>query len=82
MTKDTVKTKFADVMYNSFKIGDQELIPGKSFKDGLAMDSLDRIELVVEAEREFRIVLSDAEIESAKTVGEMITIIYHKVKED
>ena len=82
MTKDNVKTRFAEVMYSSFKIGDTELIPSKSFRDGLAMDSLDRIELVVELEREFQIVLSDPQIESGETVGELIEIIYCKVKED
>lgn len=43
--------------------------------DDLGADSLDAVELCMAVEEEFKIEISDAEIKTIETVGEIITLV-------
>lgn len=44
-------------------------------EDGLGMDSMDKIELVMALEEEFEIMLDDEEIEKCKTVADVVALV-------
>ena len=82
MTKEQVKSKFAELMMEKFNVESQELLDEASFQNDLGLDSLDRVELVMEVETEFQIMLDDFEIEEAGTVELLLEAIYPKVEND
>ena len=45
--------------------------------DELGLDSLDRVELIMTVEEEFRICLSDESADAIKTVGDAVLMIQH-----
>ena len=56
-----------------------EVLPETKLIDDLGMDSLDRIELMVEMEREFDISLTEEEIEIIETVQQCFDLIGTKI---
>ena len=56
-----------------------EVLPETKLIDELGMDSLDRIELMVEMEREFDISLTEEEIEIIETVQQCFDLIGTKI---
>ena len=43
---------------------------------------LDSVELVMEAEEEFKIVFGSREVEDVRTVGELLDLIFSKLRQD
>lgn len=52
-----------------------KITPGANFQDDLGADSLDAIELVMAAEEEFAIEISDEQATEIKTVGDFFALI-------
>lgn len=48
--------------------------------DDIGLDSLDKVELTMNAEKEFNTIIDDLEVEKAKTVGDFIDIIQKQIK--
>lgn len=57
-----------------------ELTNDASFANDLGADSLDTVELIMEFEKEFGIVIPDEEANKISTVGDAIAFIEEKVK--
>jgi acyl carrier protein len=53
----------------------RDLTPTASLADDLDMDSLDRVELVMELEQEFKIGISDVQGEKLKTWGDVRKLV-------
>ncbi len=51
-----------------------EISPGVTL-DELGLDSLDRVELIMTIEEEFRICVTDEQADAVKTVGDAIKVI-------
>lgn len=57
-----------------------ELTNEASFANDLGADSLDTVELIMEFEKEFGIVIPDEEANNISTVGDAIAFIEEKLK--
>jgi len=57
-----------------------ELTNEASFANDLGADSLDTVELIMEFEKEFEIVIPDEEANKIATVGDAISFIEEKLK--
>ena len=53
----------------------KELGSGTSFREDLAADSLDSIELAMKFEEKFSLTISDEEVEKLKTIGDVVKYV-------
>ena len=70
-----VEGKFIDLVSEKIYADNYNVTMDANFQDYLWCDSLDAIEILMEAEREFGVVIPDDRIEHIKTVREAIDLI-------
>jgi acyl carrier protein len=58
-----------------------ELADDREIREGLGLDSVDVVGLVMRVEREFRIRLSMEDLQGVRTVGELIDVLQAKLAE-
>ena len=73
------KERIRELIADKLGFDTVEVLPETKLIDDLGMDSLDRIELMVEMEREFDISLIDEEIEIIETVQQCFDLIGTKL---
>lgn len=73
------KERIRELIADKLGFDTVEVLPETKLIDDLGMDSLDRIELMVELEREFDISLTDEEIEIIETVQQCFDLIGTKI---
>lgn len=73
------KERIRELIADKLGFDTVEVLPETKLIDELGMDSLDRIELMVEMEREFDISLTDEEIEIIETVQQCFDLIGTKI---
>ena len=73
------KERIRELIADKLGFDTVEVLPETKLIDDLGMDSLDRIELMVEMEREFDISLTDEEIEIIETVQQCFDLIGKKL---
>lgn len=73
------KERIRELIADKLGFDTVEVLPETKLIDDLGMDSLDRIELMVELEREFDISLTDVEIEIIETVQQCFDLIGTKI---
>jgi len=56
-----------------------DVLPASNITNNLGLDSFDRVELIVNMEEEFNIIIEDDEFEKLKTVQDMILLIENKI---
>jgi len=77
-TQDTV----VKVVVDQLGVKEDEVKPEARFVEDLGADSLDTVELVMALEEEFGIEIPDEDAEKAKTVGDVISYIDNKLKDE
>ena len=70
-----VEWKFIDLVSEKIYADNCNVTLDANFQDDLWCDSLDAIEILMEAEREFGVVIPDDRIEHIKTIRETIDLI-------
>jgi len=70
--------KLQVIIIDKLGISKEEISPDKTFTD-LSADSLDKVELMMEIEREFNLSIPDEEMEKISTVQDAITLIETKL---
>ena len=70
-----IATRVKEIIVDKLGVDESEVTPEASFTNDLGADSLDTVELIMEFEREFDIVVPDEEAEKITTVGEAIKYI-------
>lgn len=75
----TIESRVHRIVTDRLDADPDKVTNGAAFIDDLGADSLDFIELLMEAEAEFDIDISDDEAEPVKTVGDAIALIARKV---
>ena len=70
-----VEGKFIDLVSEKIYADNYNVTLDANFQDYLWCDSLDAIEILMEAEREFGVVIPDDRIEHIKTVRDAIDLI-------
>lgn len=67
-----VLKKVKEIISVQFNVDKEDLTLETSFKDNLNADSLDLVELVMALEDEFDLEVQDEDMESIKTVGDVV----------
>ncbi len=80
-SRDDLRTRLAGFLEEEMGEPYLELGDDRDLRDGLGLDSVDIVGLVMRIEREFRIRLSLEDLTPIKTVGEMIDLIASKVSD-
>ena len=73
------KERIRELIADKLGFDTVEVLPETKLIDDLGMDSLDRVELMVEMEREFDISLTEEEIEIIETVQQCFDLIGTKI---
>lgn len=75
LVRTEVEGKFIELVNEKVYTDNCNVTLDANFQDDLGLDSLDALEIQVEAEREFGVVIPDDTIEHARTVREAIDLI-------
>ena len=70
-----VEEKVIRIVSEQLGVPKEEITRESSFVDDLKADSLDVVELVMEFEDEFEVIIPDEDYEKIRTVGDAITYI-------
>ncbi len=73
------KERIRELIADKLGFDTVEVLPETKLIDDLGMDSLDRIDLMVEMEREFDISLTEEEVEIIETVQQCFDLIGTKL---
>ena len=75
LVRTEVESKFIELVSEKIYADNDNVTLDANFQDDLGCDSLDAIEILMEAEREFGVTITDDRIEHIKTVREDIDLI-------
>ena len=75
MNKEEIKSKIKDIIVDRNGVDASEVTDTANFETDLGMDSLDRVELIMEVEKEFGITIQDDEAEKAHTLNDCVEIV-------
>ncbi len=78
----TTQEKVVKVVVDQLGVKEEEVKTDARFLEDLGADSLDTVELVMALEEEFGIEIPDEDAEKAKTVGDVISYIDTKLKQE
>ncbi|MCI1982050.1 MAG: acyl carrier protein [Oscillospiraceae bacterium] len=70
-----VLEKVKKILGDQFDVEEEKITPETNFIDDLGADSLDVVDLMMSVEDEFEIEIPDADVESIKTVGDLVKYI-------
>ena len=76
--EDVIAAEIRKLIHDKLGIGTELLTDKASFKDDLAVDSLDLIELQMEIEKQYAVNMPDEVAENLKTVGSLIEFVKQK----
>lgn len=72
--------KVRELLVNALDLAEESISPDALLEEDLNIDSLDVIELSIEIESEFDIVIEDREVETIKTVKDLCDVIENKLQ--
>jgi acyl carrier protein len=73
------EVKFNNLLIDKFGVTQEDIKPDANFITDLGADSLDMVELIMEFENEFTIVIPDKDAEQLTTVGEAMEYLRTKL---
>lgn len=79
MEKSVVKSKLKQIVAEMLGVDDEVMKDDANLVEDLNADSLDVVEIIMEIEDSFEIVLSDDEAENLKTLNEITDLIVEKL---
>jgi len=74
MNKEEIKSKIKDIIVDENYVDASEVTDTANFADDLGMDSFDRLELLMEIEKEFSILISDDEAEKVSCLNDCVEL--------
>ena len=75
LTMSTISERVKKIIIEKLSVEDTEVTPEASFENDLKADSLETVELIMEFEKEFNIIIPDEQADKIKTVGEAIAYL-------
>ena len=75
LTMSTIAERVKKIITEKLSVEDTEVTPEASFENDLKADSLETVELIMEFEKEFNIIIPDEQADKIKTVGEAIAYL-------
>ncbi len=76
-----VAQRVKDIIVKKLSVEASEVTEGASFTNDLGADSLDTVEMIMDFEKEFGIVIPDDQAENITTVGQAVAYIKAKMSE-
>jgi acyl carrier protein len=80
MSLENVEAKVKSLIADQLGVGEDEILPEKSFIEDLGADSLDIVELVMAIEEVFEIDIPDDDAENIRSVKDAVDYIKEHVK--
>lgn len=78
----TIEAKVKAIIADKLGVDEIKIIPEASFKNDLGANSLDKVDIIMQFEREFNIMIFDERTEKIKTVGDAIEYIHKNYKQN
>lgn len=75
MTNQEILDRMAEILVDQLGIDEDEVTMEANFIEDLNADSLDIVELVMNLEQEFDLMIPDEEAENIRTVGDAVKFI-------
>lgn len=72
---DFIKNKIIEIVADKLSLDEDEVHTYSRIGEDLGADSLDAVELIMEMEKEFNIMIPDSAAEKVRTVGDIITYV-------
>lgn len=79
--KNDIASRVRSMIVTHFRVDEDAVTDEKSLIDDLGGDSLDVVELIMDAEDSFEVEITDDEAEGMNSVGDAIKLIERKVHE-
>lgn len=81
MNRENIRSTIADIIENDLGVRHQDLNDEITLRDGLGLDSVDIVSVISQIERQFKIRLSQADLEQISTVGQVLDLIVSKTSD-
>jgi acyl carrier protein len=75
-----IKSKITTIIVDKLGVDASAVQPEADFSNDLGADSLDKVEFIMDVEKEFGISIPDEEAEKLQTVGQAIAYLEENVK--
>lgn len=75
---ENFKTTFDNLLIDTLGISHEDIKPEAKFAEDLGADSLDLVELTIEFEKVFNIVIPDTDVEQLQTIGDVESYLKNK----
>ena len=75
MKKEEIKQKVTDIIVKALGVAESDVHDDAHIENDFGADSLDVLEMTMEAEKEFRIVLPDEEIKKVNFVRDFVKLV-------
>lgn len=75
MNKEEIKGKIKEIIVDKNGVEAEQVTDNANFETDLGMDSLDRVELLMEVEKEFSIEITDDEAEKVYTLADCVELV-------
>ena len=75
MDREEILTKIQEITADRLGVDETDVTPDASFREDLAADSLDLVELIMELEEHFGMEIPDEEAEKITTVEEAVDYV-------
>lgn len=79
MKEDSIETRVRTILASEvFGVDFDEITSNSDLTEDLGLDSLDRVELIMDLEEEFKIEIDDGDVDGIKTVANLCAYIEKK----
>jgi acyl carrier protein len=75
-----IKSKITTIIVDKLGVDPSAVQPEADFSNDLGADSLDKVEFIMDVEKEFGISIPDEEAEKLQTVGQAVAYLEKNVK--
>ncbi len=79
MEKKEILEKIRDLVCEQLSIERDAVKPETEIYKGLGADSLDLVEMLMNVESEWDIVVEDGEVGDLKVIGDVVDLVYRKI---
>lgn len=79
MTKPEILLEVTNILHRTVLIELTPITEETNFRNDLAIDSLDQLEIVMECEKSFNVFIKDEIADKIKTVGDLVKTIHNYI---
>lgn len=80
MTKQEIREKVNDLVIDKLGVKSEEVLEESNLETDLGADSLDVMEIVIDVEKSFDVLISEEETEGIRTMGDIYQLVEEKLK--